>query len=387
MSEETTSYQNNRMTGMTEMAGGEEAEREQMDILLKRKTPEYTNEMSEKPVDELKQEFDFGKFAYLLVFINSTISQIQRTEYYKAQDEPTQDKLMTLIETIRNVHLQICTKLTTRITQCSSDSPEYQEHVKTNCVQGSKALIKKLDKIITDQSLEDFSKEFSTHTVKVVNTTEQITTEQINTVIENDLTGTRICMQFTKGRPCTHHACKFAHSFQTFKPRVCVNDGSCNRLATCECCHTLTNKMTGETVLETPEQIVARIKIVKEFPTNEVEKKIHHSGAHNMKASREEQRQTYKQHSQLLKEQQKQNDFSRIHEPVPPNITSKTAPWKKKSPMQSPMQSPMMATASASVSVPQQISTIQCSAEQAMEMMQMMQEKGISTNCVNFKIM
>ena len=88
--------------------------------------------------------------------------------------------------------------------------------------------------------------------------------EQQKQIDPSLLACTRVCNEFKTGQKCTHPKCTFAHSFAQLKPKTCVFGELCNkqhnRANPCECAHPV------DGVLETKEQVVARLNLVKPLP-------------------------------------------------------------------------------------------------------------------------
>ena len=248
MTDTTTNMQNK---GLTEMAGGEEAAREQMAILLKMNKNINNSDSdsdSESDSETNIQDLNFGPHASILTLIEATDQQLQKSEFFVQQSKDTQCKLLSIVQTLRKIHVSICTKLTEKMT----DDPYITAK---NIAAGSKSLQKQITK--TTKDFEQTIKEWSESGLKPAETCEETDTKvHYEEIVKPDLTCTRICNEFKTGIPCTHHKCTFSHSFATFSPIQCKHDGSCARLKSCECRHTMICQATGNKCLETPNKLL-----------------------------------------------------------------------------------------------------------------------------------
>ena len=271
---------------------------------------------------------NFGPHASILTLIEATDQQLQKSEFFVQQSKDTQCKLLSIVQTLRKIHVSICTKLTEKMT----DDPYITAK---NIAAGSKSLQKQITK--TTKDFEQTIKEWSESGLKPAETCEETDTKvHYEEIVKPDLTCTRICNEFKTGIPCTHHKCTFSHSFATFSPIQCKHDGSCARLKSCECRHTMICQATGNKSLETPEQVVSRLNLVKPFPENDQPKIVQSSvPVFNAKASRDQQRQNYKQHQAQLKAlDERQKLLTRVNNPV----TKKSTQVEKTTQPQSTVQ-------------------------------------------------
>ena len=443
MTDTTTNMQNK---GLTEMAGGEEAAREQMAILLKMNKNMNNSESdsdSESNSETNTQDLNFGPHASILSLIEATDQQLQKSEFFVQQSKDTQSKLLPIVQTLRKIHVSICTKLTEKMT----DDPYITAK---NIAAGSKSLQKQITKATKD--FEQTIKEWSESSLKPGETYPEETDIKVHDeeTVKPDLTCTRICNEFKTGIPCTHHKCTFSHSFATFSPIQCKHDGSCARLKSCECRHTMICQATGNKSLETPEQVVSRLNLVKPFPQNDQPKIVQSSvPVFNAKASRDQQRQNYKKHQAQLKAlDERQKLLTRVNNPVTKKSTyvektiqpqpqstvhivqpmmqqpmmQQTVQPQQPSPAVSVMSGTTMVEQIPHLSLPETVSEIdkrirdavaaenyslaqtlkdkktvmqeskpmqnriQCSASQAIEIMKMMTQSGMSTQNMNFQI-
>ena len=241
-----------------------------------------------------KDELDFGSYGYIQSLFGFNFNkQMSKCSFYKTAAVTEQKHLTDLLTNIRDMYFDVCDNLKSKLDELvytgggEGDMALENDYIS----KANKAFKTQLDTMLQSTSQQNLLIRWNQSIIEFIEhgevdnsypdgpfngqeeTKPQVVNErtQAFNLLEQQkqidpslLTCTRVCNEFKTGQKCTHPKCTFAHSFDQLKPKTCVFGELCNkqhnRANPCECAHPV------DGVLETKEQVVARLNLVKPLP-------------------------------------------------------------------------------------------------------------------------